>query len=107
MAYEDSTVSIDHDRITIKRYGIFGAHRSIELDDIITVTEKRLGSFGRWRLVGVGPGGGSRNWYGWDGSRKSKESAYSFDVGRFWRPTITPDDPKLFLAALPPTVNIN
>jgi hypothetical protein len=107
MAYEDSTISINNDGITIKRYGVLGSHRSIEFDTIMTVTEKRLGSLGRWRLVGVGPGGGSRNWYGWDGNRKSKETAFSIDVGRFWRPTVTPDNPESFLAALPQTVKVD
>lgn len=106
MAYEDATVSVDNGGITIKRYGIFGSHRPIPFDTITTVTETRLGSFGRWRLVGAGPGGGSRNWYAWDGRRKSKETAYSFAVGRFWRPTVTPDDPDLFRSALPQSVDI-
>jgi hypothetical protein len=105
MVYEDTTVSVNNDGITIKRYGVFGSHRSIRFDTITMVTERPLSSLGRWRLVGAGPGGGSRNWYGWDGGRKSKETAYSFDVGRFWRPTITPNDPQLFRAALPQSLN--
>lgn len=106
MRYEDATVSVDDDGITIKRYGAFGSQRTIKFDDIATVTTSRLGSVGKWRLVGVGPGGGGRNWYGWDGGRRSKETAYSFDVDRFWRPTITPEDPESFRAALPSTIDV-
>jgi len=106
MRYEDATVSVDGDGITIKRYGTFGSQRIIQFDDITTVTTWRLGSVGKWRLVGAGPGGGSRNWYGWDSDRRSKETAYSFDVNRFWRPTITPDDAESFRVALPSTIDV-
>ena len=107
MAYEDATASVNNDGITIKRYGILGSAKFIPFDTIDRVTETRLGSLGRWRPVGVGPGGGTRNWYGWDGSRKSKQTAFSFDIGRFWRPTVTPDDPESLLAALPHTVTVD
>jgi hypothetical protein len=106
MGYEDTTVRVDSDGITIKRYGSFGSPRTIRFDDLTTVTETRLGSVGKWRLVGAGPGGGSRNWYGWDSNRRSKETAFAFDVNRFWRPTITPDDPTSFRAALPPDLDV-
>ena len=107
MKYEDPTVAVDSDGITIKRYGMFGSSMAIRFDDIEAVTALRLGSVGKWRLAGVGPGGGSRNWYGWDTTRRSKDAAYSFDVNRFWRPTVTPDDPEAFLSALPQTVKIH
>jgi hypothetical protein len=106
MRYEDGTVLVDGDAITFQRYGMFGSRRTISADDITFVTASRLGSVGRWRLVGAGPGGGGRNWYGWDRKRPSKDAAYSFDVNRFWRPTVTPDDPESFLAALPSTLEI-
>lgn len=106
MQYEDTTVAVDSAGITIKRYGTFGAQRTIRFEDIQTVTTSQLGSFGRWRLVGAGPGGGGRNWYGWDTTRRSKDTVYTFDVNRFWRPSITPDDPELFLAALPSTLEV-
>ena len=106
MKYEDTTVSVDDLGITIKRYGMFGAERRIPFDSLTVVIEKHLGPIGKWRLVGAGPGGGDRNWYGWDRARKSKEVAFSFGVGRFWRPTVTPDDPESFRSALLPTVDI-
>ena len=106
MRYEDTTVSVDGDGITIKRYGMFGSPRTMSFDAITSVTATSLGSFGRWRLVGSGPGGGSRNWYGWDRHRQTKETAYSFDVNRFWRPTVTPNDPESFLSALPSTLDL-
>ena len=77
MRYEDATVSVDGDGITIKRYGTFGSQRTIPFDDITAVTASRLGSLGKWRLVGAGPGGGSRNWYGWDRDRQRKRRIHS------------------------------
>lgn len=62
MRYEDTTVSIDSDDITIKRYGPFGTPRTIRFEDIAEATKSRLGSVASWRLVGAGPGGGGRNW---------------------------------------------
>ena len=106
MRYSDRTVLVDGDGVTIKRYGMFGSHRTIRFDDITMVTMSRLGSVGKWRLVGAGPGGGIRNWYGWDNSRRSKHTAYSFDVNRFWRPTVTPDNAEAFLSALPEMLDI-
>ena len=106
MRYSDKTVLVDGDVLTIKRYGIFGSQRSLRFDDVTTLTVSRLGSVGKWRLVGAGPGGGFRNWYGWDNARQSKRTAYSFDVNRFWRPTVTPDDPEAFVSALPPNLEI-
>ena len=107
MRYEDTTVSVDDDGITIEHYGILGSPKTMSFDDITTVTETSLGSFGRWRLVGSGPGGGRRNWYGWDRDRQKKETAYSFDVHRFWRPTVTPNDPESFLSVLPTTLVVH
>ena len=107
MSYREATVSVDSDGITIRRYGFFGSPRTIPFGDVVAMTESRLGSLGRWRLVGAGPGGGSRNWYGWDSGRRSKKVAYALDVGRFWRPTITPDDPESFRTSLPSSVEIH
>ena len=101
MKYEDGSVLVNDESITIKRYGVFGSPRTIAFSDIAAVGVTRLGTVGKWRLVGAGPGGGGRNWYGWDRSRRSKETAFSFDVDRFWRPTITPDDSESFGAAQP------
>ncbi|MCL1600935.1 MAG: hypothetical protein M3112_05295 [Actinomycetia bacterium] len=101
MRYEDTTVSVDGDGITIEHYGILGSPRTISFDAVMSVTVSNLGILGRWRLVGWGPGSGGRNWYGWDRARHSKATAYSFDVNRFWRPTVTPTDPESFLVSLP------
>jgi hypothetical protein len=104
MQYEDTTVSVDSAGITIKRYGIFGSPRAMTFDAITSVTMSSLGPVGRWRLVGWGPGAGSRNWYGWDRDRPTKETAYSFDINRFWRPTVTPNDSESFLTSLPANI---
>lgn len=101
MKYEDSTVTIGDPSITIRRYGMLGSKRVIPFDDVASVTKSSLGSMGRWRLAGAGPGTGWRNWYGWDNARRTKDTAYAFDVGGFWRPTVTPDDPVAFRASLP------
>ena len=102
--YEDATLSVDDDSITIARYGMLGSTRTIPFGAISQVTSSAISTLGKWRLAGAGPGGGARNWYGWDSSRRFKDTAFSFDVNRFWRPTVTPDDPDAFRAALPPTL---
>lgn len=106
MNYQDTTLSVDDDSITIAKYGMFGSTRTIAFSDISQVTSSRIGTLGRWRLAGAGPGSGTRNWYGWDNRRRFKDTAYALDIGRFWRPTVTPDDPNAFRAALPPTLEV-
>lgn len=101
MNYEDPTVSVQDDGITIRRYGMFGSTKVVPFDAVVALTELPLGALGKWRLAGAGPGTGWRNWYGWDNARRTKDTAYAFDIGGFWRPAVTPDDAALFAAALP------
>lgn len=100
-SYEDTTVAVDATGILIRRYGILGGERRVDFAEIGGVRQRPTGFGARWRVAGAGPGSGGRNWYGWDGSRRSKQTMFVIDVGGFWRPTVTPDDPKAFSAALP------
>ena len=101
VSYEDTTVAVDTTGIVIRRYGMLGGERRIEFAEIGSVKQKSTGIGARWRMAGAGPGSGGRNWYGWDGNRRSKHVMFVLDVGGFWRPTVTPDDPEAFSDALP------
>lgn len=107
MDYEDQTVRIDDTHVTISRYGMFGSTRTVPFDRIRSVGRRNQGALAKWRVAGAGPGSGGRNWYGWDASRKNKDVAFALDVGRFWRPTVTPTEPDAFEAALPESVDVS
>ena len=95
--YDDGTVSVDENGITIQRYGLLARRKRIPHADILSVHAFDLGHDGRWRLAGIGF---SRNWYNWDPSRHGKSLAFSIDTGSFVRPTVTPDDPDTFSSAM-------
>ena len=100
MRYDDPTVSVAEDAVVLRRYSLFGRSRTIRFDEIRSVDERAIGRLERWRVAGAGPGTPWRSWYGWDSGRRSKSTAFVLDVGRFWRPTVTPDEPASFSASL-------
>jgi hypothetical protein len=94
--YEDNTVRADDTGITITRYGLSGAKR-ILYSDIRSVEVFELGFGGRWRVIGLGPGGGWSNWYNWDTARRNKTIGIAIDAGGRLRATVTPDHPDEFI----------
>lgn len=99
--YEDPTVAVTPDHVVLKRYTLFGRQKSIRIDGIRTMDQRPIGRLERWRVAGAGPGTPWRSWYGWDAGRRTKTTAFVLDLGRFWRPTVTPDDPIGFAANMP------
>jgi len=97
MIYEDETVSLDEQGITIKNYLYPGNRRLIPYDTIRFTEVIELGSLsGRHRLVGIGfrrP----RYFFHWDRSRAAKAHAIALDTGRTLRTVISPsaNDPVL------------
>ena len=91
--YEDTTVALDDEGLTIKGYRWLGDERRIDYGSILghEVFEMGLWS-GKFRVVGIGFGR-PRDWFSWSRSRTNKTTAISLDVGRLIRPTIVPDDP--------------
>ena len=98
--YEDPTVTVTADHVVLKRYSLLGRPKTIRIDDISTIDERPLGRLERWRVAGAGPGTPWRSWYGWDAGRRTKTTGFVLDLGSFWRPTVTPDDPVDFAASL-------
>ncbi|MGI9585657.1 MAG: hypothetical protein ACR2N7_08720 [Acidimicrobiia bacterium] len=93
--YSDHRVQADEHAVTIRGYSLFGGTRILAYSDVDSVTEFGFGAAGRWRLIGAGFNS-PRRWFAWDPGRRSKSVGFAFDVGRFWVPTVTPDDPAAF-----------
>jgi len=100
MSYEDTSVQADDRGITIARYGVTRAAKQIPYAEVLSATVRDIGrTDGRWRLIGAGPRR-IRSWYNWDRSRRTKTRAVELDTGRFFRPTVTPDDTDAFVLAI-------
>ena len=92
--YQDDSILIDDDGLTIKSYRWPGNSKRIEFGSILSFEVFEMGFWtGRHRLVGISFGR-PRNWFPWDRNRSGKRMAISLNVGRWTRPTIVPDDPK-------------
>ncbi|MEO7588110.1 MAG: hypothetical protein ABIS84_08790 [Arachnia sp.] len=97
--YEDSTLSLDADTLTIKGYYFpwFGAKR-VPLANIRVVTRFPLTTWGgRWRIWGSTT---LQYWANLDVRRTGKDTAFTVDIGASITPFITPDDPSQFERAL-------
>ena len=91
--YEDDTVLLDDDGLTIKSYRLPRDEKRIEYRSIRSFETFERGLFtGRHRLVGISPGR-PRNWFHWNQGRSAKRTAISLDVGGWIYTTIVPDDP--------------
>ena len=101
--YKDRTLETTGDGIVVRRYGLLGGTNEIAYSEVQSIRQFDMGFADRWRLAGVGF---NRKFYNWDSSRRSKTRAFEIDTGSFFRPTITPDDPDGFLAALPDRVKV-
>lgn len=93
--YNDTRLSADEQGVVIRGYGVFGGTKHLAYTDVDSVTEFVFGAAGRWRLIGAGFNS-PRRWFSWDPGRRSKSVGFAFDVGGFWIPTVTPDDPAAF-----------
>jgi hypothetical protein len=92
--YEDKSIALDEDGLTIKNYRKPGDAKRITYRTIRSFELFEMGFWsGRHRLVGIGFGR-PRNWFPWDRDRKNKRTAISIDVGKRILPTSTPDDPE-------------
>lgn len=89
--YEDSTVRVDDDGVTVFRYYFpFATKKFIPYARIRAVDSGVLPGFGgRWRLWGTSD---FMNWFALDVRRPLKDTAVVLDVGRRVAPTFTPED---------------
>ena len=98
--YDDDTVQLDDDGLSIKNSRARGASRRIEYGAIRRVETFEMGFWsGRHRVAGISPGR-PRNWFAWERGRSAKQVAVALDVGTWVRPTFTPDDPGAVIAIL-------
>ena len=99
-SYEDDTILLDDEGVTITSYRWPGDMNRIGYTEIQRFERFEMGFWtGRHRLVGISPGR-PRSWFHWDRDRKRKRTAISLDVGRLLRPTIVPVDPDAVEAIL-------
>ena len=90
--YEDRSLLIDDDGITITSYFWPGHQRHIPFSSIVAVEEIPIGNFsGRYRLVGF-EFRSLRDFFPWDSHRSATSPALALDIGRRIRPVISPED---------------
>lgn len=98
--YEDDTVLLDTDGVSIKNYRKRGDTKQIGYSRIEHVEVFEMGFWsGRHRLIGISAGR-PRNWFPLERNRQAKHIAVALDVGRWILPTFTPDDPTAVAAIL-------
>ena len=96
--YSDPGLELTDQALRISRYyGPWGP-KTVPLAEIRQVRRYRMGLLtGRGRIWG---GTGWHSWANWDSGRPRKRIGFSVELGRFFRPLITPDDPAALNRAL-------
>lgn len=98
MPYQDGSIGVTEDALTIKGYYFPGTVKRVSLADIRSVVRADMGTLrGKGRIWGTANPG---YWANFDARRSSKAVAFLVDVGRSVKPFVTPDDPAAFEAAL-------
>ena len=98
--YEDDSVLLDDEGVTIKNYRKRHDDKRISYRTIQDFELFEMGFWsGRHRLIGLSFGR-PRNWFPWERNRRDKRIAVSLDVGKLILPTVTPDDPDAVAAIL-------
>jgi len=96
--YEDRSIGVSDDALTIKGYYFPGTLKRIPLSTIRSVRRADMGTLrGRGRIWGTANPG---YWANFDPQRPRKSVAFLVDVGKAVKPFVTPDDPAAFEAAL-------
>jgi hypothetical protein len=91
-AYDDGGICCDDLGLTIHRYYPWGAKQIpyTAIQGVGTLPLTGANSVRLWRIWGSGD---FVHWWNLDPRRPGKDTALVIDVGRWIRPTITPDDP--------------
>jgi len=97
--YDDGLVNLDRDGITIRRYYFpLATPKRIPYSRIKGIQEWRMGGLtGKWRIWGSGD---LRHWSPLDTRRPRKDRALILDLGRWVKPTFSPNDPDRVLQIL-------
>jgi hypothetical protein len=98
VAYQDGSLGVTDDALTIKGYYFPGTVKRVPLAAIRLVRRTEMGpGRGTGRIWGTANPG---YWANFDPKRSRKTVAYLVDAGKAVKPFITPDDPTAFEAAL-------
>lgn len=98
--YQDDTVTVTEDGLTLRSYRWRGDKRTIPADSIRDVERFDMGLWsGRYRLVGISFGR-PRSWFAFGKSTTNRTTALSIDDGSVIKPTFVPDDPTAVEQAL-------
>jgi hypothetical protein len=90
MLYDDGLVALDDNSVLIRRYYFPWGNKRIPYSSIRSFTRLAPIRVRKWRLSGSGD---FVHWWNLDLHRSKKNVAIVIDVGKWIRPTITPDDP--------------
>jgi hypothetical protein len=98
VAYEDRSIGVTQDALTIRSYHFPGTVKRIPLSTIRPVRRADMATLrGRGRIwCTANPG----YWANFDPSRPRKTVAFLVDMGKAVQPFVTPDDPGAFESAL-------
>ena len=98
MAYQDASIGVTDDALTIKGYYFPGTVKRVPLSAIRSVRRVNMSIFrGRGRIWGsANPG----YWANFDLRRRRKTVAFLVDAGKAVKPFVTPDVPESFESAL-------
>lgn len=98
MTYQDRSIAVTDDALTIRGYYFPGTVKRIALGTIRSVRRAELSALrGRGRIWGTANPG---YWANFDPGRPGKSVAFLVDRGKAVKPFVTPDDPAAFEAAL-------
>ncbi len=98
MAYQDGSIGVTDDVLTIKGYYFPGTVKRVPLSAIRSVRRADMSTFrGRGRIWGTANPG---YWANFDPRRPRKTVAFLVDAGKATKPFVTPDDPAAFESAL-------
>ena len=98
MAYQDGSIRVSDETLTIKGYYFPGTVKRVPLAAIRSVRRSDMSAFrGRSRIWGTANPG---YWANFDPRRPRKTVAFLVDAGKAVKPFVTPDDPAAFESAL-------
>lgn len=102
--YDDGIVVLDEAGLTLRRYYFpLATAKRIPYRRIHSVSERPIGPLtGKGRLWGSGD---LRHWAALDLRRPQKHTALVLDLGGWFLPTVTPDDPERVVAILDERIN--
>ena len=98
MSYQDGSIGVTEDALTIKGYYFPGIAKRVPLAAIRSVRRADMAALhGRGRIWGTANPG---YWANFDLKRPRKTVAFLVDAGKAVKPFVTPDDPAAFESAL-------